>query len=576
MGMQLVECVPNFSEGRDKARIEAICAEIRRTAGVRLLDVDPGAATNRTVVTLAGAPEAVVEAAFQAIKKAGEVIDMRRHKGEHPRQGATDVCPFIPISGITMEECAELARRLGRRVGGELKIPVYLYEYAASRPERKNLADVRAGEYEALPSKLGRPEWEPDFGPGKFDEHVAKTGVTVIGARQFLIAYNINLNTASTAKAKEIAFTLRERGRLKRDAQGNKVVDAQGNSVYLPGLFKECKATGWFIAEYRRAQITINLTDYHVTPTHAVFDAAGREAEKLGLRVTGSEIVGMVPKQAMIETGLYYLKKQNETAGIPEEDIIDIAAMSLGLNDVSPFDPKKKIIEYQFERHPSPQGGDGVVQGEGAKMLTQMTVKDFTNELSRNSPAPGGGSVAALAGGLSAALTSMVAALTHNKKGYERHNAEMEGVGVEAQKVKDFMLKAIDDDTLAFNKVMASFGMPKGTEAEKAARAAAVEEATKGATLVPLSVLEKTIEAVKISKVVAEDGNQNSLSDAGVSALMARAGAHGAYYNVLINLRSLTDKKWAEAVRKKADSALTEVDKTANEVQKIVNDKLNS
>ncbi len=576
MSAKIIECVPNFSEGKDKAKIDAICAEVRRVSGVRLLDVDPGAAPNRTVVTFAGAPDAVVEAAFLAIKKASEVIDMRRHKGEHPRQGATDVCPFIPISGITMEECAELARRLGLRVGEELKIPVYLYEYAAACPERKNLADIRAGEYEALPSKLGKLEWKPDFGPNKFDDHVAKTGVTVIGARQFLIAYNINLNTTSVAKAKEIAFTLRERGRMKRDAKGDKVVDNKGNTVYVPGLFKECKATGWFIAEYKRAQITINLTDFHVTPTHAVFDAACREAEKLGLRVTGSEIVGMVPKQAMIETGLYYLKKQNETAGIPEEDIINIAAMSLGLNDVSPFEPTKKIIEYQFDNHPSPPPsplrgeGKAEVRGEEAKMLTQMTIKEFTNELSRNSPAPGGGSVAALAGSLSAALTSMVAALTHNKKGYEKHNAEMEKVGVEAQRLKDFMVKAIDDDTEAFNKVMTCFSMPKSTDAEKAARAASIEEATKGATLVPLSVLEKTLAAVNISKVVAENGNQNSLSDAGVAALMARAGAHGAYYNVLINLKSLTDKKWAGDIRKKADDILAKADKTADAILKFV------
>ena len=559
--MRLVECVPNFSEGRDKSKIDAICLEIRNVAGVCLLDVDPGYATNRTVVTFAGDPDAVALAAFLAIKKAAELIDMRHHKGEHLRQGATDVCPFIPISGCTMEECAELARRLGERVGSELNIPVYLYEYAASVPSRKNLADIRAGEYEALRSKLSRPEWKPDFGPDKFDERVAKSGATVIGARQFLIAYNINLNTGSVAKAKDIAFTLRERGRLKRFADGSKVVDVQGNNVYVPGLFKECKATGWFIPEYRRSQITINLTNFETTPAHAVFDAARNEAQKLGIRVTGSEIVGMVPKKAMIETGLYYLKKQNETAGIPEEDIINMAVMSLGLNDVAHFDPAKKIIEYRFACPPGQ---------EEKKMLTQMTIKEFANELSRNSPAPGGGSVAALAGSLSAALTSMVAALTHNKKGYERHNAVMEKVGVEAQGLKDFMIKAIDEDTEAFNKVMACFGMPKATDAEKAARAAAIEEATKGATIVPLTVLEKTLTAAKISKVVAEDGNQNSLSDAGVAALMARAAAHGAYYNVLINLKSLTDKKWAEDVYKKADDLLLHVDKTADEVQKVV------
>lgn len=567
--MRLVECVPNFSEGRDKAKIDAICDEIKKVAGVRLLDVDPGYATNRTVVTIAGEPEAVSEGAFQAIKKASEIIDMRSHKGEHPRQGAIDVCPFIPISGITMEECVELAKALAHRVGVQLGIPVYLYEYAASKPLRRSLSDIRAGEYEALSKKLGTSEWEPDFGPNKFDDHVAKTGVTVIGARQFLIAYNINLNTGSVAKAKDIAFTIRERGRLKRDAKGDKVVDKDGNNIYVPGMFKECKAMGWFIPEYKRAQITINLTDFNVTPTHAVFDAAVKEAEKLGMRVTGSEIVGMVPKRAMIETGLYYLNKQKETAGIPEEDIINIAVMSLGLNDVAPFDAAKKIIEYQFPRHYGVGG-----PAEEKSMLTNMTVKDFANELSRNSPAPGGGSVAALAGSLSAALTSMVAALTHNKKGYEKFNVEMEKVGVEAQKVKDFMLKAIDEDTEAFNKVMACFSMPKGTDAEKAARSAAIEEATKGATLVPFKVLEATTELAKIAKTVAENGNKNSLSDAGVAALMAKSAGYGAYYNVLINLNTLSDKKWAEDIKKKADKAILEADKVADEVQKDVIKKL--
>ncbi len=557
--MKLVECVPNFSEGQDKAKIDAVCAEIKKIAGVRLLDVDPGYATNRTVVTFAGSPENTLEAAFQAIKKAAEVIDMRAHKGEHPRQGATDVCPFVPISGITMEECAELARKLGKRVGDELKIPVYLYEAAASRPERKNLADIRAGEYEAISKKLGKPDWKPDFGPDKWSGSVAKTGVTVIGARQFLIAYNINLNTTSVPRAKDIAFALRERGRLKRDAEGNKIVDSQGNNVYVPGMFKECKATGWYIPEYNRAQITINLTDFHVTPTHAVFDAAVKEGEKYGIRVTGSEIVGMVPKQAMIETGLHYLKKQGGSAGVPEGDIIQMAIMSLGLSDVSHFDPAKKIIERQFMEKP---------------MLANMTVTDFTNELSRNSPAPGGGSVAALAGSLSAALTSMVAALTHGKKGYEKYNDEMEKIGVDAQNMKDALMKAIDDDTEAFNKVMACFGMPKTTDDEKAKRTAAIQEATKGATLVPFTVLENSINCLKVANVAAEHGNQNSLSDAGVAALMARAAAYGAYYNVLINLKSLSDKKWSDDIHKKADEKIAEADKLAGDVQKLVVQKL--
>lgn len=562
--------------------IDAIVAEVAAVPGVKLLDVDPGAATNRTVITFAGEPEAAAEAAFRLIKKAAELIDMRTHEGEHPRQGATDVCPFVPIAGVTMEKCAELARRLGKRVGDELNIPVYLYEYAATRPERKNLADIRAGEYEALPEKLKRPEWRPDFGPAQWSEHVAKTGVTVIGARQFLIAYNINLNTTNVKVAKDIAFTLRERGRIKRDAGGNQVLDKDGNPIYIPGLFKHCKATGWLIPEYNRAQITINLTDFTVTPMHAVFDAACKEAERFGVRVTGSEIVGMVPKKAIFETGIYYLKKQGASTGIPEEDVIKTAIMSLGLSDVAQFDPAKKVIEYQFVGSPSPlpspQRGEGDSFAEAPakedNMLSNMTVREFVNELSRNSPAPGGGSVAALAGALSTALASMVASLTYGKKGYEQHNDKMESIGRSAQELKDTLVKAIDEDTEAFNKVMACFSLPKKTDEEKIHRAAAIEEATKGAALVPLSVLERAPEALKLALFAVEHGNRNSLSDAGVAALMARASAHGAYYNVLINLNTIGDKKWAEETRKKADGYIAEVDKMAENVERVVNTKL--
>ncbi len=557
--MKIVECVPNFSEGRDKAKIDQITSEIARMAGVRVLDVDPGAATNRTVVTFAGEPDAVLEAAFLGIKKAQEVIDMRHHSGEHARQGATDVCPFVPVANVTMDECVELSKILAKRVGSELGIPVYLYEFAAQTPERRNLADIRSGEYEALKTKLESGKFRPDFGPEKWSESIAKSGATVIGARNFLIAYNINLNTTSTKIAKDIAFALRERGRIKRDASGEKVVDANGETVYVPGLFKECKATGWYIPEYFRAQITINLTNYHVTSMQQVFDAAIKEGEKYGVRVTGSEIVGLVPKRSLIECGLHYLQKQNTTAGIPEEDIIKTAIISLGLNDVAPFDADKKIIEKHFEVKP---------------MLTGMTVTDFTNELSRNSAAPGGGSVAALAGSLSAALTSMVAALTHGKKGYEAHNNKMQEIGVEAQKIKEAMLKAIDDDTDAFNKVMACFGMPKTTDEEKAKRAAAICEANKGATLVPLSVLEATPKMLDIAKVAAENGNQNSLSDAGVAALMGRASAHGAYYNVLINLGGISDSEWVTKIRSRAEQAIKETDRIADEVNAIVTTEL--
>lgn len=555
--MKLVECVPNFSEGKDKKILDAIACEIESVSGVKLLDVDPGAATNRTVFTFAGTPDEAVEAAFLAIKKAAELIDMRKHKGAHPRMGATDVCPFVPISGVTMDECAELARKLGERVGKELKIPVYLYEHAANSPSRKSLADIRAGEYEGFAEKIKKKEWKPDFGPAELN---LKSGATVIGARQFLIAYNVNLNTTDVKLAKEIAFTIREKGKIKRDKDGNKVVDKDGNTVYEPGLFKHCRATGWLIPEYNCAQVTINLTDYTVTPMHEVFDACCREAEKLGIRVTGSEIVGLVPKQAMIDAGLHYLKKQKGTAGIPEAAMIKTAIRSLGLGDVAPFDPAKKIIESHFEA-PAP--------------LADMTVKAFADELSSNSPAPGGGSVAALSGALSAGLSSMVAALTYGKKGYEEHFSLMQKIGVSAQENMRRQIRAIDEDTAAFNDLMACFGMPKSTDAEKKQREEAVQEATKKATLVPLGVLEKSIEALELSFAVAEKGNRNSLSDAGVAGLTGYTAAMGAYYNVLINLASIKDEKWAEKTKTTADELIRKAKQSAEAIEKAVVEKLN-
>lgn len=554
--MKLVECIPNFSEGRDRRILDAIADQIRSVSAVKLLDIDPGAATNRTVFTFAGHPDDVAEAAFLAIKKAAELIDMRHHKGAHPRMGATDVCPFVPISDVTMDECVELSKTLGKRVATELKIPVYLYENAASSPSRRNLADIRSGEYEGLPDKMKKPEWKPDFGPAEFN---AKSGATVIGARQFLIAYNVNLNTTDVRLAKEVAFTIREKGRIKRDAKGNKIVDKEGNTVYEPGLFKNCRATGWFIPEYNCAQVTINLTDFTLTPMHDVFDACCREAEKLGVRVTGSEIVGLVPKRAMIEAGLHYLKKQNVTCGVPESTLITTAVRSLGLSDVTPFDPKKKIIESHFE---------------GAAPLASMTLTEFAEELSSSSPAPGGGSVAAAAGALSAGLSSMVAALTHNKKGYESVWKEMEKVGISAQANMKGQLEAIDKDTAAFNCVMACFGMPKATEEEKKARSAAIEEATKEATLVPLAVMERTITALDLALAVAGKGNQNSISDAGVAGLMGYTAALGAYYNVVINLAGLSDKTWVEKTRKTAEGLIKKAREMSSAIESIILGKI--
>ena len=534
---RLVECVPNFSEGRDRAVIDAITAQIERVAGVTLLDVDPGEATNRTVVTFVGTPDAAVEACFAAISKAAELIDMRTHGGAHARQGATDVCPFVPVSGISADECVELARRLGQRVGEELSIPVYLYELAATRPERRILQDIRVGEYEALAEKLTRPEWAPDFGPAEFN---AGAGATVIGVRPFLIAYNINLNTRNARIAKDIGLTIREKGRATRDENNKKVRDAEGKLVRTPG-FPCCKATGWFIEEYGCAQVTMNLTDYEVTPVHVVFDRVEQLAHELGARVTGSEVVGLVPKEALLRAGRHYLRKQNMTTGVSEAEIIDIAAMSMGFSEVAKFSAEDKVIEYQVARQ---------------ARLASLSVTDFTEELGSNAPAPGGGSVAALAAAMGAALASMVAALTHNKKGYKQHNQLMDELGARAQTLKDRLLAAMDADTAAFDAVMACFRLPRATEEQKAARLQAIEDANKHATLVPLSVLEACPEVLELAAPLVEKGNVNSLSDTGVAGLMGRAGAYGAYYNVLINLAGISDEPWKAEIHERADRAL--------------------
>ncbi len=551
--MKLVECVPNFSEGRDLEKIRAITGEIEAVPGVKLLDVDPGASTNRTVVTFIGSPEAVLEAAFKAIAKAAEVIDMRTHKGAHPRMGATDVCPFVPVSGVTMEDCVALAAQLGRRVAGELGIPVYLYEAAARKAERRNLATVRAGEFEGLPEKLKDPRWAPDFGEAAFNP---KSGATIIGAREFLIAYNINLNTRDRKLAHEIALSLRESGRAKRDKDGNVVKDARGNTVKVPGKFKEVKSVGWYVEDYGLAQISVNFTSYRRTPVHVVFDEAVRLAAKLGLRVTGSELVGLIPKEALLMAGRHYLEKQGKSPGVPEAELIRMAVRSLGLGDVVPFEPDKKIIEYQV-REPGPA-------------LVGMTLRGFADELSMDSPAPGGGSVAALCGALSAGLSAMVANLTVGKKGYEDVWDDMIGTAVRAQALKDFLLEAVDRDTKAFNKVMDAFRLPKTTPEQAEEKEWAVEAANKEATLVPLEVLGKAVEAAGLARAAASKGNRNSLSDAGVAGLAAQAAGEGAYDNVLINLGGIKDAKFAARVRRQASGFRKTLDKEGRAVKDIV------
>lgn len=539
--MKLVECVPNFSEGRDREKVNAITRDIESTPGVKLLDVDPGESTNRTVVTFIGTPDAVKEAAFKAIKKAAEIIDMRQHKGAHSRIGATDVCPFVPVSGVAMEDCIRLVHELGERVARELGIPVYLYEEAAQKPQRKNLADIRSGEYEGLPEKLKDPEWAPDYGEPVFN---LKSGATVIGAREFLIAYNINLNTRERRLAHEIALGLRESGRAMRDKAGEIVRDSEGKAVMTPGKFRHVKAVGWYIEDYEVAQISVNFTNYKVSPPHLVFEEAVREAEKLGVRVTGSELVGLIPKEAMLMAGRYFLEKQGKSSGVPEEELIRMAVLSLGLNDVAPFDPNKKIIEYQY--------------AEKKRSLLKLNLREFSNELSMDSPAPGGGSTAALCGALSASLSSMVANLTVGKKGYETAQERMKLTAVDAQRLKDEMLKAVDLDSEAFHKVMEAFRLPKTTEEQKKEKDQAVEEASKEATLVPFEILKKSLELLRLAAAAAGEGNRNSLSDAGVAGLTAQAAAEGAYYNVRINLLSIRDMDFREKIGREAEGCLKE------------------
>jgi glutamate formiminotransferase/formiminotetrahydrofolate cyclodeaminase len=541
MNMQsLIECIPNFSEGRDLTVINAIARSIEQIEGVKLLDVDPGADTNRTVVTFVGMPSAVLEAAFQAIKTASELIDMRNHSGAHARMGATDVCPFVPISGITLEECVVLAKQLGERVGNELAIPIYLYEYAAAIPGRKNLADIRQGEYEGLPEKLKNPEWQPDFGPAEFN---ARSGASVIGVREFLIAYNVNLNTRDRKLAHQIALNIREKGRRKRDENDKIIRDSSGKMVYQPGTLKATRAVGWYIDEYQQAQISINLVNYKITPPHIAFDECCRQAEKLGLRVTGSELVGLIPLEAMLEAGRYFLRKQGRSAGVPDSELIRMAIQSMGLDDLSEFDPRKKIIEYQIAE----PFGD----------LAQMRLVDFANQTSVDSATPGGGSAAAVTGVLGAALASMVANLTIGKKGYEDADEKLKPLAEDAQKFKNELLKSVDRDTGAFNEVMCAFSLPRKTAEQKTHRKQVIEDATKAAAYVPLAVMQLALNQLEQLRTIAEIGNQNALSDAGVAALMLRTCAEGAFLNVKVNLSGIDDQNFVNNTMPEAERILS-------------------
>ncbi|MEP0775380.1 MAG: glutamate formimidoyltransferase [Acidobacteriota bacterium] len=535
--MRIVECVPNISEGRRREVIDAVVAAAARVAGVTVLNVDPGEETNRTVITFVGEPEAVLEGAFQLAAKAYQLIDMRSHRGAHPRMGAVDVVPFVPIAGVTMDDCVALARRLGQRLGEELGVPVYLYEFAATSPQRRNLADIRAGEYEGLAAKLEDPAWRPDFGPTTFN---AASGATVVGARKFLVAYNVNLNTTDRRLANRVAFDVREKGRKKKDEHGNVVLDEHGEPVWEPGLLRSVKAVGWFIPEFGCAQISMNLTDLDQTPLHVAFDTCEERARERGLRVTGSELVGLVPRSALLEAGRHYLRRMGRSAGVPERVILDTAVRTLGLSEVKPFDLEERVIEYRLS---------------APKTLASMSLAAFADELSTDSPAPGGGSVAALAAALGAALAAMVSNLSHGKKGFEEHGDALERIGERGQALKDELLAAVDADTAAFDRLLEAMRLPKKTAEEQQARARAVADATVGAIEVPLGVLERCPEVIELCREVARLGLPASRSDAGVGVQMARAGAAGAYQNVCINLPGLDDPGRAATLLDRADAA---------------------
>jgi len=561
---QLIECVPNFSEGRNQAVIEQIADVIRQSEGVKLLNIDPGKATNRTVMTFVGTPEEVVEAAFRAIQKASEVIDMRQHQGEHPRFGATDVCPLVPVSNISMEETVKYARQLAKRVGEELGIPVYCYEFAAFTPQRRSLADCRAGEYEGLRHKIELPDWKPDFGPSTWDEKVATTGASAIGARNFLIAYNINLNTTSVRRANSVAFDVREAGRILREGDpvtGKIILDENGEPKRIPGSLKKVRAIGWFIEEYGIAQISMNLTDITVAPLHIAFDEVCEKARQRGLRVTGSELVGLIPLQAMLDAGRYFLQKQQRSAGVADAELIKIAVKSLGLDELAPFSSRERIIEYLLE-------------DESDKMLVSFPLKQFVEETASESAAPGGGSVAALAGALGAALGTMVANLSAHKRGWDQRWEEFSGWAEKGKSYYEKLLKCVDEDTEAFNRVMEAFTLPKNNEQEKAIRKTAIREATLQAMQIPLKVMQLACESMEVMRAMAQNGNPNSVSDAGVGALCARTAVRGAYLNVLINAEGLDEKSLADPILEKSRQILALAETAENEILKIVEEKL--
>ncbi len=567
MEKRIIECVPNFSEGRNKEVIRQIAEVIEKSEGVKLLDVDPGEATNRTVVTFVGEPEAVVETALAAVRRASELIDMRQHKGAHPRMGACDVLPLIPVSGVTLDECAAMARKLAERIADELSIPTYCYEAAAFTPERRNLAVCRAGEYEALPEKLAAEDKAPDFGARPYDEGVARTGATAVGARDFLVAVNYNLNTTSTRRANAIAFDVREKGRPVREGNpitGKIVKDADGNPVMKPGTLKCCKAIGWFIEEYGIAQVSMNMTDLSVTPLHAAFEEVCRAAEARGVRVTGTEIVGLIPKRALVEAARYFLHKQNRSTGLSEREIIRIAIETMGLSTLKEFKPEEKIVEYILEAE----------QSAGKRRLVDMTCEGFAEETASESPAPGGGSISAYMGALGAALGTMVANLSSHKAGWDERWEFFSDWADKGHALMSELLHLVDEDTEAFNRIMAVFAMPKSTDEEKAARSAALQEATLYATEVPLRTMETSFKAFDIVRAMAEEGNPNSVSDAGVGALAIRSAVMGACLNVKINAAGLKDRQKAEALIARAEQIVAQAQKAEAEILAAVESKI--
>jgi glutamate formiminotransferase/formiminotetrahydrofolate cyclodeaminase len=558
---KVIECVPNFSEGRDLEIIGHVTAAIQSVDGISLLNVDPGASTNRTVVTFAGDPEAAVEAAFRGIQKAAELIDMRKHKGAHPRMGATDVCPFIPVSNVSWEEAIACAHALGKRVGEDLKIPVYLYEKATKDPSRSNLSIIRSGEYEGFSEKIKEAAWKPDFGPSVFNE---KSGATVIGAREFLVAYNVNLNTRAVRRATSVAFDVRENGRVKTDdgtPRGKPVLDTNGEPVRVPGMLKHVKAIGWYVEEYGMAQVSMNLTNIEETPLHAAFDACNEAASKRGLRVTGSEVVGMLPKKCLVDAGKYFLRKQQWSEGASEEELIDIAIRSMGLNELKPFDPKERIIEFKME-------------SAAKKSLVKMDLRQFCNETLSDSPAPGGGSVAALMGALGVSLGGMVANLSAGKRGWEDKLSYFSDWAVKAQQLKDELLFLVDEDTAAFNKVMDAFALPKESAEEKAARSAAIQLANKYAAEIPLRVMETAFKSYQLLAEMAEKGNPASISDVGVGLLALRACIDGAALNVRINLAGLKDEKLKSSLQEKLRTISAESEPEFKKIEQIVESKM--